>query len=65
MNQQSIKIKLGHIQTTIMPISIQIYCIEVYGQANETQIVKLKVQQNRALKILHNRNFKTPTRQLH
>jgi hypothetical protein len=41
------------------------YGIEIYGQANETQMKKVQVQQNRALKILNNRDFKTPTKQLH
>ncbi len=38
------------------------YGIEVYGQVNDTQILKVQVQQKRTLKMLHNNDFKTPSR---
>ncbi len=41
------------------------YGIEVYGQATKIQIKKVQVQQNRAINILHNKDIKPPTRQLH
>ena len=41
------------------------YGIEVYGTANATQIKKVKVKQNRALKVLFNKDFLTPTYSLH
>ena len=41
------------------------YGIEVYGTANATQIKKVQVKQNRALKVLFNKDFLTPTDPLH
>ena len=41
------------------------YGIEVYGTANATQIKKVQVKQNRALKVLFNKDFLTPTDSLH
>ncbi len=40
------------------------YGIEVYGRANKTVLKKVQTQ-NRSLKILHNKNYFTPTIQLH
>lgn len=42
-----------------------LYGIEVYGRANQTTINKVQIQQNRSLKILYNKDFYTPTKQLH
>jgi hypothetical protein len=39
--------------------------IELYGSANSSLIKKLQIKQNRALKILYNLDFLTPTRKLH
>ena len=41
------------------------YGIEVYGRASKTNLQKVQVQQNRALKILYNKDFLTPTSELH
>ena len=41
------------------------YGIEVYSQGANKNIKKLQVKQNRALKILHNKDFLTPTIELH
>ena len=41
------------------------YGLEILGTANNSLIHKLQVKQNRALKILFNKDFHTPTRQLH
>ena len=41
------------------------YGIEVYGTANATQIKKVQVKQNRAWKVLFNKDFLTPTDSLH
>ena len=41
------------------------YGIEVYGRASNTALRKVQTQQNRAIKILFNRDFLTPTRSLH
>jgi hypothetical protein len=41
------------------------YGIEVYGRASITALRKVQTQQNRAIKILFNRDFLTPTRSLH
>ena len=37
----------------------------MYGTANATQIKKVQVKQNRALKVLFNKDFLTPTDSLH
>ena len=37
------------------------YGIEVYSQGPSNNLKKLQVKQNRALKILHNKDFLTPT----
>ena len=41
------------------------YGIEVYSQGTPKNIKKLQVKQNRALKILYNKDFLTPTIELH
>ncbi len=41
------------------------YGIEVYGRSNPTTLKKVQTQQNRALKILYNRDYLTPTTKLH
>ena len=41
------------------------YGIEVYGRATDTALQKVQVQQNRALKILFNKDYFTPTDMLH
>ncbi len=41
------------------------YGIEVYGQASTSTLRKVQIQQNRALKILHNKDCHTPTKSLH
>lgn len=41
------------------------YGIEVYGQASSKLIKQLQIQQSRALKILFNKDFLTPTLNLH
>ncbi len=41
------------------------YGIEVYGRASSTNMQKVQVQQNRALKILFNRDYFTSTTVLH
>ncbi len=41
------------------------YGIEVYRRANKTALNKVLTQQNRSLKILHNKDCFTPTIQLH
>ncbi len=41
------------------------YGIEVYGQASTSNLRKVRIQQNRALKILHNKDYHTPTKSLH
>ncbi len=41
------------------------YGIEVYGRANPSTIKKVQTQQNRALKILYNKDFLIPTKTLH
>ena len=41
------------------------YGIEVYSQGPNKNTKKLQVKQSRALKILHHRDFLTPTRELH
>ncbi len=43
------------------------YGIEVYGLASTSTLRKVQIQQNRALKILHNINkdYQTPTKSLH
>ena len=41
------------------------YGIEVYGRANHAILNKVQIQQNRSLKILYNKDFYTPTKQLH
>ncbi len=40
------------------------YGIEVYGRANPSTIKKVQTQQNRALKILYNKDYLTPTKTL-
>ena len=39
--------------------------IELYGQAAPSHLDKIQVQQNRILKILFNKDFRTPTLSLH
>jgi hypothetical protein len=41
------------------------YGIEVYGTAASSSLKKIQTQQNRALKILHTKDFYTPTKLLH
>ncbi len=41
------------------------YGIEVYGQASTSTLRKVQIQQNRALKRLHNKDYHTPTKSLH
>ena len=41
------------------------YGIEVYSQGPSNNLKKLQVKQNRALKTLHNKDFLTPTIELH
>ena len=41
------------------------YGIEMYGTASKKLIKKVQTKQNRAIKVLHNKNFYTPTTQLH
>ncbi len=41
------------------------YYIEVYGQASTSTLRKVQIQQNRALKILHNKDYYTPTKSLY
>ena len=41
------------------------YGIEVYSQGTNKNLKKLQVKQNRALKILHHKDFLTPTIELH
>jgi hypothetical protein len=41
------------------------YGIEAYGRATMTSLKKVQTQQNRALKILYNKDYFTPTLQLH
>ncbi len=41
------------------------YGIEVYGKASITALRKVQTQQNRAIKILFNKDFLTPTHSLH
>ena len=38
---------------------------EMYGTASKKLIKKVQTKQNRAIKVLHNKNFYTPTTQLH
>ncbi len=44
--------------------TVSVYGIELYGQACLTQIKKVQMQQNKAIKILYNNDFRTPTIQL-
>ena len=41
------------------------YGIEMYGSASKKLIEKVQTKQNRTIKVLHNKNFYTPTTQLH
>ncbi len=41
------------------------YGVEVYGQASTSTLRKVQIQQNQALKILHNKDYHTPTKPLH
>ena len=41
------------------------YGIELFGSANANLLHKLQVKQNRALKILFNKDYYTPTTKLH
>ena len=41
------------------------YGIEVYSQASKKEIKKIQVKQNRALKILFNKEFRTATNKIH
>ena len=41
------------------------YGIELYGRANPTLLNKIQIRQNRALKVLYNKDFLTPTNVLH
>ena len=41
------------------------YGIEMYGTASKKLMKKVQTKQNRAIKVLHNKNFYTPTTQLH
>jgi len=41
------------------------YGIEMYGRASTTTLKKVQTQQNRALKILYNKDYLTPTKALH
>ncbi len=43
----------------------KVYGIEVYGQASTSTLRKVQIQQNQALKILHNKDYSTPTKSLH
>ncbi len=40
------------------------YGIKVYGQESASTLRKVQIQQNRALKMLHNKNYHTPTKSL-
>ncbi len=39
--------------------------MEAYGRGNATVMKKVQTQQNRAIKILFNKNYYTPTKILH
>ncbi len=40
------------------------YGIEVYGQASTSALRKVQIKQNQGLKILHNKDYHTPTKSL-
>ena len=41
------------------------YGIEMYGTSSKTLMKKVQTKQNKAIKVLHNKNFFTPTTTLH